>query len=66
MASSDDSTIAESCATFARACSSAEMSVSVSTTPSGATGGARRLAFGDDAAVLPLLLSARYGRMRRK
>ena len=35
IASSDDSTIAESCASRARACSSAEMSVSVSTTPSG-------------------------------
>ena len=33
MASSDDSTMAESCASLARACSSAEMSVSVITTP---------------------------------
>ena len=39
IASSDDSTIADSCASRARACSSAEMSVSVSTTPSGGVGG---------------------------
>ena len=62
IASSDDSTIAETCASLARACSSAEMSVSVSTTPSGDS---ERSAGTPNGPSVLSLIRARYGRMRR-
>jgi hypothetical protein len=56
--------MADSCASLARACSSAEISVRVNTTPSGVSA---RSTVGDRINESPLFFKrARYGRMRRK